>query len=183
MSEPRRFELIEDLPNTRKGEIFTIWEKLWYRSLELDPYGEYTFYKRECVEGNPSWFREILPPQPSKDWIIEKTCPIEGTIFSVLRLSDGEVFSIGDDVEHKSHSECLRIDRIEVDSFDGELRLYGGNIGFLISNVSKLMLSKAQPHFQWTDKLVQEFVQTILKRTGEIYFPQFLTQFKEEKSK
>ena len=34
-----------------------------------------------------------------KDYQILKTCPIEGTIYSIKRLSDGEVFTVGDKFE------------------------------------------------------------------------------------
>jgi hypothetical protein len=36
--------------------------------------------------------------KPNRDWEIVKKCPIEGTIFSVKRLLDGEVFSVGEEV-------------------------------------------------------------------------------------
>jgi hypothetical protein len=45
---------------------------------------------------NPNDFSEYWEEVLQKDYEILRTCPIVGTIYSVKRLSDGEVFTVGD---------------------------------------------------------------------------------------
>jgi len=47
-----------------------------------------------------------------KDYQILKSCPIEGTIYSVERLSDGEVFTVGDKVKVYQHGSTKTITEI-----------------------------------------------------------------------
>ncbi len=49
-----------------------------------------------------------------KDYEILKTCPIEGTIYSVKRLSDGEVFTVGDLIKTKNCYSSERINEIKL---------------------------------------------------------------------
>ena len=47
-----------------------------------------------------------------KDYQILKSCPIEGTIYSVERLSDGEVFTLGDRIKVYQHGSMETITEI-----------------------------------------------------------------------
>jgi hypothetical protein len=57
--------------------------------------------------------------KPKVEWEIIERCPIEGTIYSVKRLSDGEVFKLREEVEAK------RWGRQIIESFD---ELSGGGL-------------------------------------------------------
>jgi hypothetical protein len=49
-----------------------------------------------------------------KDYEILKTCPIEGIIYSVKRLLDGEVFTVGDRIKVYQHGSTKTIDSIDL---------------------------------------------------------------------
>ena len=49
-----------------------------------------------------------------KDYQILKSCPIEGTIYSVKRLSDGEVFTVGDRIKVYQHGSIKTINSIDL---------------------------------------------------------------------
>lgn len=57
-----------------------------------------------------------------KDYEILKTCPIEGTIYSVKRLSDGEVFTVGDKITGY-HIDARSIQTIRLCIYTGRIRL------------------------------------------------------------
>ena len=72
---------------------------------------------------NHSWGGSFIPKrfiENSNDWEevkeldyeIIKSCPIEGSIFSVKRVSDGEIFTIGDKID--SHSGVFKINKINI---------------------------------------------------------------------
>jgi hypothetical protein len=61
-------------------------------------------YDWTLVVYNPEFWEEVV----EKDYEILKTCPIEGTIYSVKRLSDGEVFTVGDLIK-TPYTDCTRI--------------------------------------------------------------------------
>jgi hypothetical protein len=63
---------------------------------------------------NPNDFSEYWEEVLQKDYEILRTCPIVGTIYSVKRLSDGEVFTVGDIIKVRSHGSNKRIDEIEI---------------------------------------------------------------------
>jgi hypothetical protein len=62
------------------------------------------------VEDSPEFWEEIV----EKDYEILKTCPIEGTTYSVKRLSDGEVFTVGDKVKVYEYGSIKTITEIVV---------------------------------------------------------------------
>ena len=61
--------------------------------------------------GRDSW-SEYWEEVVEKDYQILKSCPIEGTIYSVERLSDGEVFTVGDKVKVYQHGSTKTITEI-----------------------------------------------------------------------
>jgi len=61
--------------------------------------------------GRDSW-SEYWEEVVEKDYEILKTCPIEGTIYSVKRLSDGEVFTVGDKIKVCQHGSTNTITEI-----------------------------------------------------------------------
>ena len=61
--------------------------------------------------GRDSW-SEYWEEVVEKDYQILKSCPIEGTIYSVKRLSDGEVFTVGDKIKVYQHGSTNTIDKI-----------------------------------------------------------------------
>lgn len=62
---------------------------------------------KRFIENSNDW-EEIV----EKEYEILKSCPIEGNIYSVKRLSDGEVFTIGDKID--SHSGIFKINKINI---------------------------------------------------------------------
>lgn len=61
-------------------------------------------YSTKHVENNPKYWEEVI----EKDYEIVKSCPIEGTILSVKRLSDGKVFTVGDLIK-TPYTDCTPI--------------------------------------------------------------------------
>ncbi len=86
----------------------------------------------------------------------------EWNIISVKRLSDGEVFSVGDEVRVYRDSG-YKGDRKLLSFFinkHGELRVVHEGSDSSIYQISKLPSNKQEPKegFVWTDELVKEFV-------------------------
>ena len=63
--------------------------------------------------GTDSW-SEYWEEVVEKDYEILKSCPIEGTIISVKRLSDGEIFTLGDKIKVYQHGSTKTIDSIDL---------------------------------------------------------------------
>jgi len=61
---------------------------------------------KDQVENQPEYWEEVI----EKDYEILKTCPIEGRIYSVKRLSDGEVFTVGDRAKVYEYGSIKTID-------------------------------------------------------------------------
>ena len=70
---------------------------------------QYNYYSKH-VENSPEYWEEVI----EKDYQILKSCPIEGTIYSVERLSDGEVFTLGDRIKVYQHGSIKTIDSIDL---------------------------------------------------------------------
>jgi hypothetical protein len=103
----RKFKLIKEYPGSPK------------LATELTPKvdKENTDTNNFYWEGswfNPNDFSEFWEEVLQKDYEILRTCPIVGTIYSVKRLSDGEVFTVGDIIKVRSHGSNKRIDEIEI---------------------------------------------------------------------
>ena len=95
----KKYKLLKDMPNCKAGA-------LWTKYPHNDSYNSNFLMKGdsllpERVENNPEWFEEIK----KKTWqIIEKIFRNNGKwyIKSVKRLSDGVVFTVGDEVYYKN---------------------------------------------------------------------------------
>ena len=70
---------------------------------------QYNYYSKH-VENSPEYWEEVI----EKDYQILKSCPIEGTIYSVERLSDGEIFTLGDRIKVYQHGSIKTIDSIDL---------------------------------------------------------------------
>ena len=97
------------------GEVFTIGDLIktpYTESARIlkfknPPANEY------CIEISTGFTRLLsLEKVVEKDYEILKTCPIEGTIYSVKRLSDGEVFTVGDRIKVYQHGSINTITEI-----------------------------------------------------------------------
>jgi len=65
---------------------------------------------------NPNDFCEFWEEVVEKDYEILKSCPIEGSIYSVKRLSDGEVFTVGDRVKVYEHGSIKTITEMVINN-------------------------------------------------------------------
>lgn len=148
----RKYRLLKDLPETEKGSIF-IWNDelgayVWNEGTYQTESGKTCVpaFKRNTIENNPDWFEEVKQDVP--DWEIlkcrndifgvhdfvsegnnptpcfNKKNPCE--IFSVRRVRDGEVFSIGDKVgwgevgNYKTNLTSFRIEKGRLEfGYDG----------------------------------------------------------------
>ena len=125
------------------GEVFTVGDK----AKTVDTNGRHTIrqfrIKQKCFGKNFSgnytydgidriwidWeencggnWLESTEKVVEKDYQILKTCPIEGTIYSVKRLSDGEIFTVGDTVKMYEHSPIKTIETITTNSIRSTLK-------------------------------------------------------------
>ena len=91
-----KYKLIKKYPGSDSvGTIVTGYGKDgWYSK---GPGGK--TYDWTLIVYNPEYWEEVV----EKDYEILKTCPIEGIIYSVKRLSDGEVFTVGDRIKVYQH--------------------------------------------------------------------------------
>ena len=101
------------------GEVFTIGD------LIKTPYTESArilkfknpVSNEYCIEISTGFTRLLsLEKIVEKDYQILKSCPIEGTIYSVERLSDGEVFTVGDRVKVYEHGSIKTITEISINT-------------------------------------------------------------------
>lgn len=84
----KKYRLIKEYPGSDNlGTIVTGSKETMY-SKGLG----YRNYDWAHVETHPKYWEEVF----ESNYEILKTCPIEGTIYSVKRISDGEIFTIGD---------------------------------------------------------------------------------------
>jgi len=74
---------------------------------------------KDQVENQPEYWEEVI----EKDYEILKTCPIEGRIYSVKRLSDGEVFTVGDKITGYSYEDARSIQTIKICTYTGIIKL------------------------------------------------------------
>jgi hypothetical protein len=159
----KRYRLLKDLPDAYAGITLT-----------QDNGGDYdyvsnagieSFYHKNQVENNPTWFEEIKPTEESKEWEIVKIryksdgkiwdtkdhysirFPHDSSyceIYSVRRLSDGEVFSVGDELCELGirSNEKHKITSMEL--INGTIGLNYGNGGAIIIRVAKKPSTKEE---------------------------------------
>jgi hypothetical protein len=101
----KKYKLIREYPGSdAKGTIAVLLEtKHIYKGFRFN-------YSVRHIENSPEFWEEVV----EKDYQILKTCPIEGTIYSVKRLSDGEVFTVGDRIKVCQHGSTKTIDSIDL---------------------------------------------------------------------
>jgi hypothetical protein len=108
---------IHSVKRLSDGEVFTIGDLIktpYTESARIlkfknPPANEY------CIQISTGFTRLLsLEKIVEKDYEILKTCPIEGTIYSVKRLSDGEVFTVGDRIKVYQHGSTKTIDSIDL---------------------------------------------------------------------
>jgi len=109
----KKFKLIREYPGSdAKGTIAVLLEaKHIYKGFRFN-------YDVRYVENSPEYWEEVV----EKDYQILKTCPIEGTIYSVKRLSDGEVFTVGDKITGY-HKDSRSIQTIRIYDYTRRIRL------------------------------------------------------------
>jgi len=84
----KKYKLIKEYPASPKlGFILFKRHCGTYHNIETG-----NVYGSRMIENQPEFWEEVV----EKDYEILKTCPIEGTFYSVKRLSDGEIFTVGD---------------------------------------------------------------------------------------
>ena len=71
---------------------------------------ETTCIPKRFIENSNDW-EEIV----EKDYEILKSCPIEGNIYSIKRLSDERIFSVGEVIGNMGCTEVNKISHVEVD--------------------------------------------------------------------
>jgi len=134
---------ISSVKRLSDGEVFTVGDK----DKTVDTNGSHTIrqfrIKQKCFGKNFSgnytydgidriwidWEKncggnwlESTEKVVEKDYQVLKSCPIEGTIHSVERLSDGEVFTVGDRVKVYEHGSIKTIETITTNSIRTTLK-------------------------------------------------------------
>lgn len=110
MNQPRRYKLLRDLPDYKVGEIYEWDGNKYYKAKHDCADGSRGQWPAKFVENNPEWFQEIV----ERDWEIVaikdslgRTLNVEvgsefematGATHTVRRLSDGELFTVGETV-------------------------------------------------------------------------------------
>jgi hypothetical protein len=186
----RSYRLLKPLPDANVGTFFVNDGNGNYDYTSKD--GTASFYHQHQVEENPEWFSEIILPE-SKEWEIvsfydklDNATPFRTIndpyhkyrveqfigndryyIHSVLRKSDGIVFSVGDEVTYirdagvKASYESFIIDHMRVSSIpsdENRLLVFSKNEGIceeINSRLVKLPTSSKEnkeDSFKWDEK-------------------------------
>jgi hypothetical protein len=221
----RKYKVIKEFLKFNEGEVLAQ-ENHDDKYYNADFHLWHERIHRMTIEANPDYFEEIK--EPSKEWEIVafkhkrrvddiRTKWSDGTftggcgqnifleksdewaIYSVKRLSDGEVFSVGDEVEAREGEYCSFYNRYKIIS----MSVKGGMLAFEIinveetsstgsiwreiQNVQKIIPSnKQEPKedvFVWTDKLVQELLSGYAPFADAAYsLPKHIENFKQSKN-
>jgi hypothetical protein len=100
----KKYKLIKQYPTSPKLGFIVVQKPCGiYYNMETGIH-----YGSAMLENYPEYWEEVI----EKDYEILKTCPIEGTIYSVKRLSDGEVFTVGDRIKVYQHGSINTITEI-----------------------------------------------------------------------
>ena len=102
----KKYKLIKEYPGSPKLG-FIVFDRIngMYHNIETG-----NMYGSQHIENQSEYWEEVV----EKDYEILKSCPIEGTIHSVKRLSDGEVFTLGDKIKVYQHGSTKTIDSIDL---------------------------------------------------------------------
>lgn len=122
-------------------------DKFEINSFEIS--GETIIIKGKSGIGSPLHLVEHYKELPYK---ILKSCPIEGTIYSVERISDGEVFTLEDICTPNSLNNPAKITKFEFVLGD-QLRLQGENDGKRYWYLDINTITKLKPVFITHDKI------------------------------
>jgi len=79
---------------------------------------EYNYYSKH-VENYPEYWEEVI----EKDYEILISRVVPNTILSVKRLSDGEVFTVGDKITGYSYEDARSIQTIKICTYTGIIKL------------------------------------------------------------
>jgi hypothetical protein len=120
----KEFWNIYSVKRLSDGEVFTVGDKFTgyssegntIRSFDLRDNILIVYTTNEgCITNTPgTGLFNSIKKVVEKDYQILKSCPIEGTIYSVERLSDGEVFTLGDRIKVYQHGSIKTIDSIDL---------------------------------------------------------------------
>ena len=114
---------IHSVKRLSDGEIFTVGDKFTGYAPEESTIREFNLQgnilviqaHKGCISNAPgTGLFNSIKKVVEKDYQILKSCPIEGTIYSVERLSDGEVFTLGDKIKVYQHGSTNTIDSIDL---------------------------------------------------------------------
>lgn len=202
----KKYELLKDLPEISAGTLFELSHDDIYTA-HTDSKGLFDIDEK-AIKRNHSWFKEV-----QKEWEIvsfydgcknghmDKRCLTKNerhedkvikfgfTIHSVRRLSDGEVFSIGD----RFSDACGEYSEHEIIKFhiDGERMnvIYneeGRYFDLCLSvggEIKKLSTPTTPATFEWTDELVKDILQCGVGNVKDFVMqPQkFIDQYKASK--
>ena len=102
----KKYKLIKEYPGSPELG-FIVFDRIngMYHNIETG-----NMYGSQHIENQSEFWEEVV----KKDYEILKSCPIEGTIISVKRLSDGEVFTLGDKIKVYQHGSTKTIDSIDL---------------------------------------------------------------------
>lgn len=173
------YVLQKDLPDAKAGTelIHDVGDKYMYIATN----GNTDWLNGKYVRSYPEWFLPKKEEKP-KEWEVTKSLDFD--IVEVKRLSDGEVFTIGDELcelgvyGNQSHP----IKSIEI--INGTIAFNYGHTGSIIISAAK----KAKPQspvdtdaFVWTDELVHEYLREMV--IGKLGFESnHMDKFKQSKT-
>jgi len=110
----KKFKLIKEYPASPKLG-FVVFERHcgMYHNIETG-----NMYGSQMIENQPEFWEEVV----EKDYeiLISRVVPQE--ILSVKRLSDGEVFTVGDLITGQSYADARVIEKIKI-RYDGSIEL------------------------------------------------------------
>lgn len=207
---PRRYRLLKDLPNLPANDIF-IWSDAddMYKSEQVDGWDKYTYYDKQIVE-NSDFFAPIIEEQP-KEWEIVKLknkfgghiMDVEGTkhkdflwkyylphdgeppswdIHSVKRLSDNEVFSVGDDKIWQDGS-IINIGSFEIGKNGDMLICQAFRTARFNIMYFKMSTTPSQSKEEWSDESVIKIIESYInKKVDEKTFHTIKSFYKQSKS-
>jgi len=182
------YVLQKDLPYAKAGAEYHVDDNGNYRTTDVIQNGNVTYdiLNKAVVENNPDWFKKKEQP---KDWQVQsfltKDLPTNTLltrmpdglygqffaveeellksplhfIYSVKRLSDGKVFTIGDEVNCDKCPKSFSKQKIEkfIVSETGVMVASCAGVDTSINNMSHLTEQPAQD-FVWTDELVKDAI-------------------------
>ena len=110
----KKFKLIKEYPASPKlGFVVSERHCGLYHNIETG-----NMYSSQMIESHPEFWEEVI----EKDYEILISRVVPYTILSVKRLSDGEVFTVGDLITGQSYADARVIEKIKI-RYDGSIEL------------------------------------------------------------